>query len=77
MRVRSVCVTRHVLDLGLEDDGHDHAVDGDGFAEDDGYEVLAGDARGANRPARERAPRDEDSPAGRETNDEDGWMLAN
>jgi hypothetical protein len=77
LRVLAVTQRRDVLDFRLQDDGDDDAVDGDGFAEDDGYEVLAGDARGANRPARERAPRDEDSPAGRETNDEDGWMLAN
>jgi hypothetical protein len=34
-----------VADLGGEDDGHDDAVDGDDFAEDDGDEVLRSDAR--------------------------------
>jgi len=62
LRVGAICVARHVLDFGLEDDRHDDSVDGDRLAEDDGYEILAGDARSGDRPARQRAPRDENTP---------------
>lgn len=55
-------VAAHGADLGGEDDGHDDAVDGDDFAEDDGDEVLGADARGFDAAADNRGAGDEDAP---------------
>lgn len=48
--------------LGGEDDGHDDAVDGDDFAEDDGDQVLGSDARGADATADDGGAGYEDTP---------------
>ena len=37
-----------------EDDGHDDAIDGDDFAEDDGDKVLCADAGGADSGSENR-----------------------
>ena len=50
------------LDVVLEDNGHDDAVDGGGFAEDDADEVLGLDARGHHTAAQNARARDHDSP---------------
>jgi hypothetical protein len=52
----------HVLELGGEDNGHDDAVDGHHFAEDDGDEVLGADPRRLDAAADDGRARDEDAP---------------
>jgi hypothetical protein len=50
--VGGICgLTLERVDLGGEDDGHDDAVDGDDFAEDDGDEVLGANPRGPHASA--------------------------
>jgi hypothetical protein len=53
------------LELGREDDGHDDAIYGDDFAEDDGDEVLGADAGRFNTAADDGGAGYEDAPIGR------------
>lgn len=50
------------FELGGEDDGHDDAVDGHDFAEDDGDEVLCSYPRGFDAAADDGSAGDKDSP---------------
>lgn len=54
---------RYVFDLGLQDDGHDDAINGNCFTKDDGDEVFGGDAGLSYTRAKEGCPGDEDAPA--------------
>lgn len=49
-------------DLGAEDDGHDDAVDGHNFAEDDTDQVLGRDPGCTHTRTEDRSAGDEDSP---------------
>ena len=51
------------MDFGAEDDGHDDAVDGDDFAEDDADEVFGADAGRFDAAAEDGGAGDEDAPA--------------
>ena len=51
------------VQLGREDDGHDDAVDGDDFAEDDGDQVLGSDSRRPDTSAEDGRACDENAPA--------------
>ena len=53
----------HGFQLGGEDDGHDDAVDGDDFAEDDGDKVLGSDPRRFDSAAQDRCAGYEDAPS--------------
>ena len=50
-------------EFGGEDDGHDDAVDGDDFAEDDGDEVFGADSRCFDAAAEDGCAGYEDAPA--------------
>lgn len=54
---------RDCVDLGRKDNGHDDAVDGHDFAEDDGDEVLGADTGRLDASAKNRRAGNEDSPA--------------
>lgn len=56
---------RDVVELGREDDGHDDAIYGDDFAEDDGNEVFCADAGRFNAAADDGGAGYEDAPIGR------------
>ena len=53
---------RDKVEFGGEDDGHDDAVDGDDFAEDDGDEVLGADAGRFDAATENGGAGDEDAP---------------
>ena len=57
------CIAADGGEFGGEDDGHDDAVDGDNFAEDDGDEVFGADSRGFDAAAEDGGAGDEDAPA--------------
>ena len=56
-------VTRDQVEFCGEDDGHDDAVDGDDFAEDDGDEVLGPYSWGFDAAAQDGGAGYEDAPA--------------
>ncbi len=62
MKWQSRCDYLHFPD---EYECHDDAEDRDGFAEDDGDEVLRADARRLHAAAEDRRARRENAPAGR------------
>jgi hypothetical protein len=51
------------MHLGLQDDGDNDPIDGDCLAENDGDQVLAGDARLTDGGAYQAGACDEDAPA--------------
>jgi hypothetical protein len=56
-------ICRYGVKLRGEDDGHDYAVDGDDFAEDDGNEVLSSNSRCLDTTTDDGRAGDEDPPA--------------
>lgn len=52
-----------VLDLGRKDNGHDDAINGNDFAENNRDQVLGSDSRGPDGCAENRRAGDENTPA--------------